>query len=402
MLQLEEALERILSEITPFPAENVRLAEACGRYIAEPVSAPMDLPAFDSSAMDGYAVRAEDVARASKAHPIRLRVEGQIAAGEVATGEVHPAGCIRVFTGSMLPPNANAVVMQEDTLPDSARPGEILVTDAVKPWENVRFRGEDVKPDDLLLRAGDRITAARVALLGALGIETVPVGRAPTVALIATGSELREGGRALAPGQIYESNRAALAALAQAAGARVRIFPLIPDSLEATRSALTSAFRETDAVITSGGVSVGAFDFVKHAVEALDGQLSFWKVAIKPGKPFVFGRCGGKPFFGLPGNPVSAFVTFLLLVRPALLRMQSSAATGLSSHPGILSEALVNRGDRRHFMRVHVDAAANVRPAGVQGSHRLRSLADANGLIDVPAETVLPQGEQVAVLRWEI
>lgn len=182
-------------------------------------------------------------------------------------------------------------------------------------------------------------------------------------------------------------------------GAEARTYPLVPDTLTRTRNALQRAFAECDAVVTTGGASVGQLDFVKAAFAELGGSQEFWKVAIKPGKPFIFGTLGGKFLFGLPGNPVSAFVTFQLLVRPALLRWQGAAQTGLPAHPGTLVEPLVNRGDRRHFVRVRVDAQGNVHSAGTQASHMLHSLAAANGLVDVPPETTLAAGAMMRVLR---
>jgi molybdopterin molybdotransferase len=221
------------------------------------------------------------------------------------------------------------------------------------------------------------------------------------VALLATGSELTEPGQPLAPGRIYESNQLALAPLLARCGAIARAYPLVPDTLSATRAALETAFAECDLVVTCGGVSVGEMDFVKAAFERLGGKLEFWKVAIKPGKPFLLGRLGSKLLFGLPGNPVSAFVTFLLLVRPAIVRWQGAAQVALPSHPAVLAEMIANPDARRHFMRVKVDETGHVRSAGLQGSHRLGSLANANGLLDVPPQTTLAAGSTVPVLRWD-
>jgi molybdopterin molybdotransferase len=219
--------------------------------------------------------------------------------------------------------------------------------------------------------------------------------------LLASGSELSEGGQPLAPGGIYESNRTGLAALIAEAGRTTRVFPLVKDTPGETRQALANAFADCDLVVTSGGVSVGEADYIKSAFTDLGGKLEFWKVAIRPGRPFVFGEWNGKFLFGLPGNPVSAFVTFLLLVRPALRRWQGELEAGLPRQTGTLAEALSNPGTRRHFMRVRVDVAGAVLSAGAQGSHVLSSLACANGLVDVPPETTLPGGSHVQVLRWE-
>jgi molybdopterin molybdotransferase len=219
--------------------------------------------------------------------------------------------------------------------------------------------------------------------------------------VLATGSELRENGAELSPGQIYESNRVTLAALLGKTGAKPRIYPLIGDSLTDTRAALHSALQECDVVLTSGGISVGGFDFVKSAFEQAGGTLDFWRVSIKPGKPFAFGQFQGRYLFGLPGNPLSAFVTFLVLVRPALLRLQSATDVELSSRPGILEEPLLNGGDRTHFMRVRIDDNGLVRSAGAQASHMLGPLAKANGLVGVPKETCWEQGTKVKVLTWD-
>lgn len=400
MLLLEEAQQRIIAAAKPLAGETIPLAAAAGRILAERILASIDLPVFDNSAMDGYALKAQDVNQASATNPIRLRVQGRVAAGESFPEELSAGACVRLFTGSPLPRGADAVVMQEDTRRDAVQAETVLVLEPVKPWENVRFQGEDVKRGRMLAETGDLLNAGRIGLLAATGCAAVKVGRQPRVALIATGNELREGGQALAPGQIYESNRASLAALLGQIGARSQVFPPLRDDLDETRAVLERALTECDAVVTSGGVSVGELDFVKDAFQQMGGQMEFWKVAIKPGKPFVFGQWRGKLWFGLPGNPVSALVTFLLLVRPALLKMQGAANLHLPAHPGTLAERLVNQGDRRHFMRVLVDDTGRVHPAGVQASHILHSLALANGLVDVPPQTTLAAGETVSVLRW--
>jgi molybdopterin molybdotransferase len=401
MLSLEDARERILATLPPAKSENVETTAAAGRILAKDVVSPLDLPPFDNSAMDGYALRAADVSAASADNPVALRIIGRIAAGGTFSGEVHPGECVRLFTGSMIPAGADAVVMQEDTRNDSARPNEILICDAAKAGENLRRQGDDVRCRATLAKAGDALTPVRIALLAATGVREVAVGWQPVVGLLATGSELREPGQQLEPGQIYESNRAALAPLIRRVGGVPKVFPLVPDTPQATLSAMQRAFAECDVVITSGGVSVGEMDFVKSAFEQMGGTLDFWKVAIRPGKPFVFGRSGGKFLFGLPGNPVSAFVTFLLLVGPALVRWQGGRNLTLSSRPGVLVEALNNRGDRRHFARVRMDAHGMVYSAGVQASHALTSLAAANGLVDVPPATTWPAETRVEVLSWE-
>ena len=396
MLTYEEALARILAALPAPRPEKVSVADAHGRFLAEPVASRLDLPPFDNSAMDGYAVQAADVAGAGPEHPVRLRILGQIGAGEVFQGCVGRQTCVRLFTGTPLPTGADAVVMQEDTREDG---DDVLVLDRVRPFENVRLRGEDVKTGAVLALPGTRLGAGHLNLLAAVGTAGVRVAKRPRVALLATGSELRPPGKPLAPGQIYESNRPMLAAMLAEAGAEARAYPLVPDTLNRTRAALQRAFAECDAVVTTGGASVGRLDFVKAAFAELGGSQEFWKVAIKPGKPFVFGTLAGKFLFGLPGNPVSAFVTYQLLVRPALLRWQGAEEVALPAHPGTLMEPLVNRGDRRHFVRVRVDAEGRVHSAGTQASHMLHSLAAANALADVPPATTLAAGATVRVLR---
>jgi molybdopterin molybdotransferase len=238
-------------------------------------------------------------------------------------------------------------------------------------------------------------------LLAATGVSHVEVGRQPRVAVLATGSELCEPDVTLAPGQIYESNRVGLSILLDEIGALPSIFPLVADTREGVRKALENAFRETDVVVSSGGVSVGEMDFIKTALQELGGKTEFWRVAIKPGRPFVFGNYRDKLFFGLPGNPVSALITFWLLARPSLLRWQGAKDVSLPSYPGVLGERLANPGQRRHFMRVKTGANGQVFSAGLQGSHVLSSLGAANGLVDVPPGVTLEAGGSVKVIPWQ-
>jgi molybdopterin molybdotransferase len=301
-----------------------------------------------------------------------------------------------LFTGSPLPPGADAVVMEEDTRAAGAESVEVF--EPAKPWENTRLQGEDIKQDAVVAKAGDILGTGAITLLAATGCIRVKVGRKPVVGLLATGSELVEPGRPLSPGQIYESNRIGLASLVARAGGIPKIFPIVADTLDGTLAALRLALTQCDILVSSGGVSVGEMDFIKPALQEMG---EFWKVAIKPGRPFVFGQAQGKLLFGLPGNPISAWVTFLLLVRPALLRWQGAVEVNLPVTPGMLSEPLANPGDRRHFMRVKLDQAGNVTSAGLQASHALSSMAAANGLVDVPPKTALTAGSAVKVMRWE-
>ena len=392
MHTLEEARAEMLQAITPLAAETIPLPQAAGRVLAMGAQAKIDLPRFDNSAMDGYAVRAAEANPGAK-----LKCIGEVPAGSVFEGELGAGECLRIFTGSPIPDGANAVVMQEDTRAD----GDLIeITDGVKPFEHIRLRGEDLKTGETIGHAGERLHAGRLQLLGAAGVAEVSVHRQPIVGVLSTGDELCESGEDLGAGSIYESNRAALAELIFQGGAEPRVYPLVRDTLEATAEALKTAFADCDAVVTSGGVSVGEHDFVKAAFEQLGGTLDFWKVQIKPGKPFVFGRLKGKPLFGVPGNPVSAMVTFLVLVRSILLQMQGATDLDLSAHPGVLADPLPNHGDRRHFMRVRVDGEGGVHATGLQASHAVGSLGQANALVDVPPGTTLAEGETVRVLRF--
>jgi molybdopterin molybdotransferase len=396
MLSLEAARERLLQGLPSLPAEAVSTRSADGRVLTIEASSSLDLPPFDNSTMDGYAVRAADTA----ATPVVLSLVGRTAAGDLALPTIGPGECVRVFTGAPLPAGADAVVMQEDTATDPAASDRVIVRDGVKPWENVRFRGEDVRRGATLVTAGTRLGPAHLALLGAAGHAEVTVGRAPRVALVANGSELRSPGEALAPGLIYESNLAMLAALVRRSGGVPVFTRRVPDEPAQLAAALTEAFAQADLVVTVGGASVGDHDLVKPVFATLGGELDFWKISLKPGKPFCFGRLGEKFLFGLPGNPVSAFVTAVLLLQPALRRLQGAAFCDPPTTPGILAAPLSNPGDRRHFVRVITDAAGQVRPSGAQASHLLGSLAAADGLVDVPPQTTLAAGAAVAAIRW--
>ena len=396
MQSLEATRERLLAALAPLAPETVPLQAADGRFLAYEIRSPRELPPFDNSSMDGYAVRAADTA----APLAPLRLVGRTAAGEAPAHPLAAGECVRVFTGAPLPAGADAVVMQEDVEADPATSDRIMVREGVKPWENVRFRGEDVVQDAVLARAGTRLGPPHLALLGAVGLAEVAVHRRPRIALLANGSELRPPGTELVDGQIFESNTAMLAALVRRFGGEPVFRRCVADEEALLREALVEAFAVADLVITVGGASVGDHDLVKPVFTALGGTLDLWRVALKPGKPFCFGRLEGKCLLGLPGNPVSAFVTAVLLVQSALLRLQGAADCEPPGTLGILATSFSNPDRRRHFVRVITDAAGRVRPAGPQASHRLGSLAAADGLVDVPPETTLAEGTVVRVLRW--
>ncbi len=393
-MTLEEGRSRLLAAIRPLDFETVTLAQADGRILASGISAPMDLPPFDNSAMDGYALRAADSRSGNE-----LRVVGTAVAGQGFCGEVGEMECVRVFTGSPLPAGTDAVVMQEDAIRRSD--GEtILLSEPSRPWENIRLRGEDVRAGQLVLGEGVRMTPASVGLFAALGIDDVPVRRRPRVALLPNGSELAPAGGHRRSDQVFESNGPMLAALLARNGFEVALHSAPPDKLGSVTSALRDAALSADAIVSIGGASVGDHDLVRPAFTDLGGSVEFWKLAIKPGKPFFFGHLGAKSLFGLPGNPVSAFVTCVLLVLPALRKLAGEAAVLPPADHRVVSEPISNPDRRRHFIRVRSLPDGSVVSSGPQASHHLRGLALADGLVDVEPGATIRAGQSVPVIRW--
>lgn len=396
MKALETARGEILRALPAGAVESVPLAAAAGRWAAADLPAPRPLPSFDTSAMDGYAVRAADTQGATPAAPRRLRLAGRLAAGDPGGVSLAPGEAARIFTGAPLPAGADAVLMQEDARPAEA--GGVEVLDAVQPWENIRLAGEDLPAGGWLAREGDLLTAGRLGLLAAAGLAEVPVRRRPRVAVLATGDELVPPGQALPPAGVFESNRLLLATLFRSAGAEVALGPIVPDAPEAVREAIAEALGAADVVVTCGGVSVGEEDHVRAAFQAAGGRLECWRIALKPGKPFAWGRRGHACWFGLPGNPVSAAVTAVLLVVPALRAMQGAKEPLGPRWLGRLGERLVNRGDRRHFVRVRRGEGGRWVSAGLQASHGLVALAAAEGLVDVPPGGILEAGQEAEII----
>ena len=384
LLPVAEAQARILETVEPVAGtERVALEALAGRVLAEPVTAPFDVPPHDNSAMDGYAVRAADVPETGEA---RLRVTGTAWAGRPYGGRVGPGEAVRIMTGAVLPEGADAVVMQEHV---RAGDGHVVVPGPVAPGLNVRRAGEDVAAGATVLEPGLRLTAAHVGVIASLGLAAATVHRRPRVAFFSTGDELRPPGEPLGPGEIHDSNRHVLRALLQGLGMAPLDLGLVPDDPAAVEAALRRAADEADAVLTSGGVSVGEADHVTDALRRL-GEVGFWRVAIKPGKPLAFGRIGGARFFGLPGNPVSVMVTFLVLVQPALRRMAGERAV---EPPAVRARARARfrkRPGRADYQRGVLTRAADgtleVAPTGPQGSHVLTSMARADCLVVLPRE----------------
>ncbi|GAB2890964.1 gephyrin-like molybdotransferase Glp [Microbulbifer echini] len=394
LMPIENAREKLLQALSPVHGtETLPLVQAAGRVLAEEVSSSVNLPPCDNSAMDGYALRFEDLASG-----LPLELIGKSFAGAPFDGVVNPGTCVRIMTGAALPAGADTVVMQENV---AAQDESIRITCEVRPGDHIRRCGEDVPEGSILLKAGERISVAHIALLAAAGAGTVTVLRKPVIALFSTGDELRQPGEALAKGDIYDSNRIALLAALAQMDLQVLDLGILPDSKQAITDALRRAAQEADAIITSGGVSVGEADYTREVLEEL-GDIGFWKVAMKPGKPFAFGFLQGTPFFGLPGNPVSALVTFYQLAVPALHVMQGDQWNGPYTLQAKLLQPLKKKPGRTDFQRgvYHTDGngVLVVEPVGTQGSHILTGLAAANCFIVLAQETgSVEAGEQVVI-----
>ena len=388
LLDVDLAIEKLAALVRPVAeCEDVRLADAVGRVLAENVVAPIDLPPFDASAMDGYALNAAGLGDDGLK---RLRVVGRSAAGQPTDAKVGEGEAVRIFTGAVMPRGADAVLLQED----ARREGEwVETTEPIRPRQHVRERGHDVKAGAVLRRAGQKLGVYDLAWMAACGIPSLRVRRRIRVALVSTGDELRdplaaeevagEAPPAMKPGQIFDSNRFALSCLLRQRAALVDDLGCVPDDQEKIRDALREGASSADLVVVSGGVSVGDADFVKSAVEEV-GSIDFWRVALKPGKPLAVGRIGDALFFGLPGNPVSTIITYLLFVSPAIDLLAGANATPPLMLPAVLGDPVRHSKGRREYMRGtmrELDGMLVVRITGDQGSNRLATFANANCLV---------------------
>lgn len=388
---IDSALQRLLAGVSPLDAtETVSLAASCGRVLATACVAPIDVPPHNTSAMDGYAMRVADVDAVPTILPVTQRIPAGHPGRALGSGEA-----ARIFTGAPVPAGADAVVMQENC---SATDTHVTIRQIPSVGENVRRAGEDAHKGNTLLGRGHRLRPQDLGTLASIGQTNVAVTRRVRVALLTTGDELVAPGVALAPGQIYNSNFATLAALLAALDCEVIDLGVIPDDAARTRETLSAAAASADCIISTGGVSVGDEDHVKTALEEL-GSLEIWKLAIKPGKPLAYGRVQGTHFFGLPGNPVSAFVTFCLVVRPCLLRLAGCE----SVHPTLFRVAagfaLPTSSERQEYMRVVWQTNAGERPVIVplnnQSSGVGSSLSAASGLAIIPPYTSVAIGDSL-------
>jgi molybdopterin molybdotransferase len=390
LLTIDEALERVLDHVRPLGAEDVAVEESLGRVLREPARAVVDLPPFPSSAMDGFAVRAAET-------PGEVPVAFRVAAGSAPPGPLPVGSAAGIATGGTVPEGADAVVPVE-VVDDR---GDVVVIPAATGGQHVRPRGGDVRAGDIVAAEGTRVGAVHVGALAAAGVASVVCSERPRVAIVATGSELRNPGEPLEPGQIYESNRRMIAAALAGSGARVDVLPVVPDEEEAHRAALAHAL-DADVVVTSGGVSMGPHDLVRRVTADLGVQEVFWGVAIKPGKPLAFGVRGATLVFGLPGNPVSSLVGALVFVRTALLALQGHANPVPPYASGRLASPLRRNAHRDEFVRARRQEStegAVLEPVSGQESHMIVRAATADALVHVPrGEGDVPAGGSVRYL----
>jgi molybdopterin molybdotransferase len=391
MLTVEEALHQILLRVPTLGTERVDLLDALGRVLAEPIVSRRLIPPWPNSSMDGYAVRAADTGN------VELAVVGRIAAGALPTRGVGRGETMRIFTGAPMPPGADAVVPQEDVV---AANGTVRLSARVEPGAYVRPAGEDVRVGDRVLEPGHVLRAAEIGLLATLGHPQVNVHRKPRVAVLSTGNELADLGTEPGPGQIPNTNTYSLMAQIVETGADAMNLGVAPDRLEAIEARLAAGLG-ADMLVSSAGVSVGELDLVKEALTRLGAELHLWKVSMRPGKPITFGSVAGRPVFGLPGNPVSAMVTFELFVRPALRRLAGHRALDRPRIRARAADRIANPGSRRGYLRVTLTPSASGWVAtltGDQGSAILSSMVRADGLAVVPGDTVVERGGEVEVI----
>ncbi|CAN5645630.1 molybdopterin molybdotransferase MoeA [soil metagenome] len=401
MLSVAEARERVLARFEALPPVEVPVSGAAGLVVAEDLTAPHSLPRFDTSAMDGYALRAEDAASASPA-PVSLRIVGEVRAGDPGALVVEPGTAARIMTGAPLPPGADAIVPVEET---EEVGGQVLLQTTVPAGRHVRPAGDDIRTGQTVIPAGLELGAGELAVAASLGLSPLKVRRGPRVAVLVTGDELVDPEADPAPGQIRDSNSLAIRTLVAEAGGEVVSALRVPDDLDETRRLFAGAAQEAELVVSSGGVAVGRYDFVKDVVEDLGG-IELWRVAMQPGKPVVLGQLRATPFLGLPGNPVSIHVGFEQFVRPAIRKMRGCKSLLRPVVKAELTEPLHKPPGRLHFVRVRLAGAVEewrATPTGAQGSHIQSSLVDCHGVARFPVEaTDLSAGDLVDVEVWRL
>ncbi|GAK49697.1 molybdenum cofactor synthesis domain protein [Candidatus Moduliflexus flocculans] len=398
MIPVKDARERILERFLALPAERVDIFSALGRVLTEEVIAPFDIPPHDNSAMDGYAVRSADLHGASPETPVMLRVVEALPAGYVSAHTLQTGEAIRIMTGAPIPDGADAIIRVEDTQKDGER---VAIFVERPPRFDLRSAGEDVRRGDVVLEKGRTLRPAEIGLLASLGRSFVSVHQRPRMAILATGDELVEVDAPLLPGKIINANSYSLAALTLECGAIPLMLDIARDTKADLEGKLAQAAR-ADLILTSGGVSMGDFDFVKEMLQQSGSEMHFWQVCMKPGKPLAFGSIAGTPLVGLPGNPVSSMVSFEMFVRPALLKMMGHAQIFRTVVSAQLTSDYRKRDERKHFVRVVLCQQEGVNLAtltGEQGSGILSSMAKANGLAVIDESRQLVRtGETVPVM----
>jgi len=407
MISVEEALEKILGNVKVLDNVESPILECLGQVLAEDIYSSINIPPKDNSAMDGYAVKAADISGASASSPVYLDIIGEAKAGGISNLEVKSHKTVRIMTGAPLPKGADAVVPFEET--DETRRTEhplkqIGILKAVDKGKNVRFSGEDISKGKIALSKGTLLRPAEIGVLASLGVKKVNVIRRPTVAILATGDELGELGKPLREGQIYNSNSYSAAAQVLRCGGIPRVLGIAKD----TQSDLETKIKEAltaDMLLTTGGVSMGDYDLVKDVLAA-QGEISFWKVRMKPGKPLAFGTIKGVPHLGLPGNPVSSMITFELFARPAMLKMMGKTKLARPMIEAVMEDSAKNNDGRRVFLRAIVRKEGNsyfARTTGPQGSGILTSMSLANALVVVPEDvSAVKKGDvlKAIMLNW--
>ena len=384
MISVEEALARIVAEIVPLPVTSVALPDALSLVLAQDVVAQEDIPPFSNSAMDGFALLSRD-SQPRNGQPPRLRITGEVAAGYVADHAVEEGTAMRIMTGAPLPPGADAVIQVELTRSDAPDSGWVEILEPVAPGNNIRPAGEDMQRGQTIPLQGREIGPWEIGVLATLGWASVPVIRRPRVAILGTGDEVIDVDQPLRPGKIRNSNSYLLEAAVRYAGAEPVRLGVARDTIESLREKFTQAV-ENDLIITSGGVSVGDFDLVKN-IMAEQGQINFWRINMRPGKPVAFGHIGGVPLLGLPGNPVSAAVTFELFARPVIRKMLGHTRLLRPQVDVVVEDGVSEQVMRRHYVRARVEWREGrfvARTTGNQGSHIITSLLNANAFIIVP------------------
>ena len=397
MISVEEALDKILSRIQPLGLEKVSLLESLGRVAGEDVDARRDIPPLDNSGMDGYAVRAIDIGKASKDSPVRLEVIEDLPAGFISEKDLRRGQAIRIMTGAPIPKGADTVVPVEETQKDGSF---ALIFKAIPFGEHIRKAGEDVNQGDRVISKGDILRPSEIGMLASMARSSVSVYQRPLVAILCTGEELVDVDEPLEGVKIVSSNSYTLAAQVKECGAIPVQLGIARDRKENVEGKLRQGFR-ADVLITSAGISVGDYDYVKEALKDLGMEMVFWRVAMKPGKPMAFGTIQGKPVFGLPGNPVSSMVSFEQFVRPSLLKMMGHRQIFRLAVDAILDEDIRKEPGRRHYIRALVSSRNDqyfVTTTGHQGSGILNSMVRANGLMVIPEDRELVRaGEKVKV-----